>query len=97
MISTTITQKSDLFQVNSQYVIPEHPGNFNTIEIEEQIIGCLLLDPNAIGRIYGNLDPKYFSVYFYQEIINCIKDLHKKGKIPDLTTVTLELLGNNLG
>ena len=95
MISTTITQNSDLFQANSQYVLPQHPGNFNTIEIEQEIIGGLLLDPNAIGRIYDDLDPKYFTVYFYQDIINCIKDLHRQGKTPDLITVTLELKQRN--
>ena len=95
MIQTTITQNSDLFQANSQYVLPQHPGNFNTIEIEQEIIGGLLLDPNAIGRIYDDLDPKYFSIYFYQDIINCIKDLHRQDKTPDLITVTLELKQRN--
>ena len=90
MLLNKVAQNPNLFQANFQ-----NPGNFNTQEIEEEIIGGLLLDPNAIGRIYDDLDPKYFTVYFYQDIINCIKDLHRQSKTPDLTTVTLELKQRN--
>lgn len=88
MIPTNIAQNPNLFQVNSQSLSTK---NF-LIDLEIEIIGGLLMDRHAIGRIYDELKPEYFSTQGHQKIIQCIKDLHNQGKIPDLNAVTMEMM-----
>ena len=58
------------------------------IDAESDILGCCLLDPNAIGRIAEILMPEAFYVSAYQEIYKVILELYHQDKPTDLVTVT---------
>ncbi|NET79723.1 AAA family ATPase [Okeania sp. SIO1F9] len=83
-----IAQNPNLFQVTSQSLSTK---NF-LIDLEIEIIGGLIIDCHAIYRINDELKSEYFSTQGHKKIIQCIKDLHNQGKIPDLNAVTLEMM-----
>ena len=58
------------------------------IEAEESILGGILLDPKAMGRIVDFLVADAFYVRFHQEIYRAAICLHGKGKPTDLMTVS---------
>jgi replicative DNA helicase len=58
------------------------------IETEESILGGLLLDPAAIGRVIDLLVPEAFYVKAHRDIYEAAIKLHAQGKPTDLMTVT---------
>jgi len=58
------------------------------IEAEESILGGILLDPKAMGRIVDFLVADAFYVRSHQEIYRAAICLHGKGKPTDLMTVS---------
>lgn len=66
------------------------------IETEESIIGGILLDPEAIGRVVDLLVPTAFYVKAHQEIYEAAQKLHAQGKPTDLMTVSTWLSDRGL-
>jgi len=62
-----------------------------SIEAEEAILGGILLDPEAIGRVMEVLTPDAFYIGAHRDIYRAALDLHTKGQPADLMTVTLWL------
>ncbi|MFP4009851.1 MAG: replicative DNA helicase [Spirulinaceae cyanobacterium] len=58
------------------------------VEAEESILGGMLLDPEAMGRVADILTPEAFYLKDHQEIFEAALDLHRHGKPTDLMTVT---------
>jgi replicative DNA helicase len=58
------------------------------IEAEESILGGILLDPKAMGRIVDFLAADAFHLRSHQEIYRAAVFLHGKGKPTDLMTVS---------
>ena len=58
------------------------------IEAEESILGGILLDPKAMGRIVDFLAANAFYVRSHQEIYRAAVFLHGKGKPTDVMTVS---------
>ena len=54
---------------------------------EESILGGILLDPEAIGRVTDILKPDAFSIQLYQEIYRAALALNSHGKPTDLINV----------
>lgn len=61
------------------------------IEAEEAILGGVLLDPEAIGRVMEILVPDAFYIGAHKEIYRAALDLHAKGQPTDLLTITVWL------
>ena len=57
------------------------------IEAEESILGGILLDPEAMGRIVVLITPESFYVRAHQEIYEAALKLHSQGKPTDFLTV----------
>jgi replicative DNA helicase len=66
------------------------------IEAEESILGGILLDPKAMGRIVDFLVADAFYVRSHQEIYRAAVSLHGKGKPTDLMTVSSWLQDHQL-
>ncbi len=66
------------------------------IEAEEAILGGILLDPEAMGRIAELLVKDAFYVLAHQEIYNAALVLQGKGKPTDLMSVSVYLSDRNL-
>ncbi len=58
------------------------------VEAEESILGGILLDPEAMGRVADILTPEAFYLKDHHEIFEAALDLHRHGKPTDLMTVT---------
>jgi replicative DNA helicase len=75
------------------------------VEAEQAVLGGILLDPEAIGRVAEMLQPESFSLRSHQTIYKAVLTLHSQGKPTDLMTVTfwladqklLEQVGGQLG
>ncbi len=75
------------------------------VEAEQAVLGGILLDPEAIGRVAEMLQPESFSLRSHQTIYKAVLTLHSEGKPTDLMTVTtwlsdqklLEKAGGQLG
>jgi replicative DNA helicase len=61
------------------------------IEAEESILGGILLDPKAMGRVKDLISPESFYVRSHVEIYRAALKLHNQGKPTDLMTVSSEL------
>ncbi len=61
------------------------------IEAEEAILGGILLDPEAIGRVMEILTPDAFYIGAHKDIYRAALDLHAKGQPTDLMTITVWL------
>lgn len=70
------------FQVNGDRLPPQN------IEAEESILGGILLDPEAIGRVTDRLDAEAFSQESHKLIYRAALTLHSQGKPTDLMSVT---------
>jgi replicative DNA helicase len=57
------------------------------IEAEESILGGILLDPEAIGRVTDILTPDAFYISGHREIYRAALDLQARGNPTDLMTV----------
>lgn len=66
------------------------------IEAEESILGGILLDPEAIGRVVDLITPEAFYVKAHQDIYQAALALHSQGKPTDLMTVTAWLQDHHL-
>ena len=58
------------------------------IEAEESILGGILLDPEAMGRVVDLLRPDAFYINAHRDIYQSALILHTQGKPTDLMTVT---------
>lgn len=65
------------------------------IEAEEAILGGILLDPEAIGRVMEILAPEAFYIATHREIYRAALDLNSRGQPTDLMTITLWLRDHN--
>ncbi len=76
----------------------EHTDNLPpvNIEAEEAILGGILLDPEAMGRVADTLVIKAFSLEVHQEIYQAAQILHNQGKPTDLVAISSYLADNNL-
>ncbi|MGL5082417.1 MAG: replicative DNA helicase [Microcoleaceae cyanobacterium] len=79
------------------------PSQFNledclppqNIEAEAAILGGILLDPEAIGRVTEFLKPDCFSLQVHQIVYRATLALHLQGKPTDLMTVATWLADHN--
>lgn len=67
----------------TELMMPPH-----TIEAEESVLGGILLDPNAIGRIADELQPECFYITAHQVVYRAAYKLYKADQPVDLLTVT---------
>ena len=74
---------SDTPNFRSTSLIP--PQN---IEVEEAILGGILLDPEAIGRVAEKLVPEAFYIPTHTDIYQAFLALNSQGKPTDLLAVT---------
>ncbi|MHC5832849.1 MAG: DnaB-like helicase N-terminal domain-containing protein, partial [Nostoc sp.] len=58
------------------------------IEAEEAILGGIMLDPEAIGRVSDRLIPEAFYISAHKDIYQAVQRLHYSGNPSDLLTVT---------
>jgi len=65
------------------------------VEAEEAILGGILLDPEAIGRICDQLSAEAFSLEAHRIIYRAATTLHSQGKPTDLMSVTTWLADRN--
>ncbi|MBD1869067.1 replicative DNA helicase [Oculatella sp. FACHB-28] len=70
------------FQAYSDRLPPQN------IDAEEAILGGVLLDPEAIGRVAELLRPEAFYISAHQEIYRSALALHGQGRPTDLMSVT---------
>ncbi|WP_008319230.1 replicative DNA helicase [Leptolyngbya sp. PCC 6406] len=66
------------------------------VEAEEAILGGILLDPEAIGRVMEVLNPDAFYVSAHKTIYRAAVDLNGKGRPTDLMSVTAWLKDQDL-
>ena len=66
------------------------------LEAEEAVLGGILLDPDAIGRVADVLQPEAFYLNAHREIYRTALMLHSQGKPTDLTAMTAWLLRGTL-
>ena len=66
------------------------------IESEEAILGGILLDPEAIGRVMELLHPDAFYVSAHKTIYRAAIDLQSRGLPTDLMTITIWLKDRDL-
>ncbi|MEM8716363.1 MAG: DnaB-like helicase N-terminal domain-containing protein [Cyanobacteria bacterium P01_G01_bin.4] len=58
------------------------------IEAETEILGGILMDPDAIARVAENLKPEAFYLTAHQEIYRAAMLLAAQGRPTDLTSVS---------
>lgn len=63
----------------------------HSIETEQALLGGLLIDPNAIGRVADTLRPEAFYIDYHKEIYKAALAIYEKGQTCDLMSVTLWL------
>lgn len=66
------------------------------VEAEEAILGGILLDPEAIGRVMERLNPSAFYISAHKTIYRAAMELNQKGLPTDLMTVTTWLRDHEL-
>ncbi|OUL20092.1 replicative DNA helicase [Nostoc sp. RF31YmG] len=66
------------------------------IEAEEAILGGILLDPEAIGRVSDRLIAEAFYISAHKDIYQAALRLHAQGKPTDLLSVTSWLADNDI-
>lgn len=65
------------------------------IEVEEAILGGILLDPEAISRIRDRLVPEAFYINAHRDIYQAALTLHAQNKPTDLLSLTSWLTDND--
>jgi len=75
---------------NSGLVPPQN------IQAEEVVLGGILLDPDAIGRIADLIKPESFYINAHKEIYKTALTLHAQGKPTDLTSMSAWLADNGV-
>jgi replicative DNA helicase len=79
--------------------MPENPQNFGlpdklppqSIEAEQSLLGCLMLDKNAITKVADFLMPEDFYKATHQEIYRACQELFEKGEPIDLLSLSNRL------
>lgn len=66
------------------------------IEAEEAILGGIMLDPEAIGRVSDSLIPEAFYISAHKDIYQAALRLHSQSKPTDLLSVTSWLADHDL-
>ncbi|AFY48070.1 replicative DNA helicase [Nostoc sp. PCC 7524] len=66
------------------------------IEAEEAILGGILLDPEALGRVSDRLAPEAFYITAHKDIYQAALRLAAQGKPTDLLSITSWLADNDL-
>ena len=81
--------------------LPNNESNENTglvppqnIQAEEAVLGGILLDPDAIGKIADLVKPEAFYISAHQDIFRTALMLHTQGKPTDLTSMSAWLADN---
>lgn len=73
--------------------LPEGIVTPHDIELEKEIIGAILIDPEAIGKALEVFkDGRVFYLKPHEKIFNAMQDLYAKSEPVDLKTVSAELL-----
>jgi replicative DNA helicase len=67
-----------------------------SIDAEEAILGGIMLDPDAIGRVCNRLIPEAFYCTIHSNIYACMLRLYSQGKPTDLLAVTSWLTDRSL-
>ena len=75
-------RKKDFKNDNTGLIPPQN------IQAEESVLGGILLDPDAIGRIADILRPEAFYISAHKEIYRTALMLHTQGKPTDLTSMS---------
>ncbi|MBW4575118.1 MAG: replicative DNA helicase [Aphanothece sp. CMT-3BRIN-NPC111] len=70
------------FQASERSLPPQN------VDAEEAVLGGILLDPEAIGRVTDQLLPEALYIRAHQEIYRAALALHSQGKPTDLMSVT---------
>lgn len=65
------------------------------VDAEESILGGILLDPEAAGRVADLLRPEAFYIKAHQEIYRAMLVLHSQGRPTDLMSVAAWLQDNH--
>ena len=85
-------RKNSLDEINVQYgKLPPQ-----AIQVEEAVLGALMLEKDAINNVSGIIDTMSFYKDEHQKIFEAIKNIADKQKPVDLLTVTQYLKDNNL-
>lgn len=66
------------------------------VDAEESILGGIMLDPGAMGRVVDQLKPEAFYISTHQEIYRAALTLYNQGKPTDLMSVTTWLYDHGL-
>lgn len=61
------------------------------VDAEEKLLGGVLIDPHAIGRVADTLHPEAFYIHIHKEIYKAALAVHSQGLPVDLMSVTLWL------
>lgn len=85
------SDKKELMTSDANNKLP--PQN---IEAEKSLLGCLMLDKNAIIKVADFLQPKDFYKQNHQQIYQAILDLFEKGEPVDLLAASSRLKEKNL-
>lgn len=65
------------------------------VELEEVILGALMLEKDAYDKVEGILEPNCFYKPAHQHIFSSIQDMHKRQSPIDILTVTQDLKARN--
>lgn len=68
----------------------------HNIDAEEAILGGILLDPEAMGRVAEILDPRAFYIGAHQQIYRAALALQSQGRPTDLMSITSYLSDHGL-
>jgi replicative DNA helicase len=88
--SSKVSENITTPNIAANYIPPQNIG------VEEAILGGILLDPEAYGRVAELLVPKAFYIPAHNYIYQAAIELHNQGKPTDLLNVTNWLLDNQL-
>lgn len=87
MVKNQKQKQFSIEQINAQYgKLPPQ-----AIDVEEAVIGALMLEREAMHRVSDVVDTHSFYKEEHQKIFEVIKHLHSKQKVVDLLTVTQQL------
>ncbi len=81
-------------QSSSNFELPEKLPP-QSIEAEQSLLGCLVLDKNAITKVADFLGPQDFYRGTHQEIYQACQDLFEKGEPIDLLSLSNRLKEKN--
>jgi replicative DNA helicase len=89
-LASRVSENLTAPNIAANYIPPQNIG------VEEAILGGILLDPEAYGRVAELLVPKAFYIPAHSYIYQAAIDLYSTGKPTDLLNVTNWLTDNQL-